>query len=102
METVTTVAPAVHWDCRILGELKPTNSRQKRLFKCDKYFKFQKKLFDINLQMIYIHKKTQLVLAINNKSMFCPTQQVLIAIDKVKQLCKNDRTGSSSDDIRES
>ena len=52
--------------------------------------------------MINIHKKTQFVLAINNKSMFCPTQQVLIAIDKVKQLCKNDRTGSGSDDIRDS
>ena len=51
--------------------------------------------------MIYINKNTQFVLTINDKSMFCPTQQVVIAIDKVKPLCKNDRTGSGFDDIRE-
>ena len=51
--------------------------------------------------MIYIDNNTDFVLTINNKSMFCPTQQVVIAIDKVKQLCKNIRQGSGSDDIRD-
>ena len=50
----------------------------------------------INLQMIYIDNNNDFVLTINNKSMFCPTQQVVIAIDKVRPLCKlsckNDRT----------
>ena len=51
--------------------------------------------------MIYIDNNTDFVLTINNKSMFCPTQQVVIAIDKVKKLCKIEQAGSGSDDIRD-